>query len=253
MLNKIVKQSKSPHRLVVRPLSDVISDIINVMRKTPFITGEYYHIYNRGVEKIDTFKDLHDAQRFLQSMEEFNTIEPIGSIYENNFRKNNQLSGRTTKSERLVEFLCYCVNPNHYHFVLLQVVDGGISEFIRRLSGGYTRYFNHRHKRSGVLFQGKFKSVHIDSNEYLLHLSAYVNLNNKVHKLSGPTAKLVRSSWDEYIDGSRRNNKECFCKKDIILGQFKNKSEYKKYAESSLKDMVKIKEVTKGLEDLLLE
>lgn len=200
------------------------------MRATPFVNGEYYHIYNRGVEKRPVFMDTDDMERFFKSMSEFNVKDPIGSIYQNSFKK---LSGPTSKSDKLVEFVAYCLNPNHYHFILKQVTDGGISEFMKRLGGGYTRYFNEYNKRSGVLFQGRFKSVHIGTNEYLLHVSAYVNLNNKVHKLSGPTSKLVKSSWGEYI-GCGEN----FCEKDIVIDQFRNKSEYKKFAEGSLLDIL---------------
>ena len=120
-----------------------------------------------------------------------------------------------------------------------QKIDGGISEFMKRLGGGYTWYFNHKHKRSGSLFQGSFKSVFADKNEYLLHLSAYVNLNNRVHQLGGLTAKLARSSWNEYL-----NDKKCFslCSKDIILSQFKNSEEYRRFAESSLKEISRRRE-----------
>ena len=67
----------------------------------------------------------------------------------------------------LVQIICYCLNPNHYHLLLKEIKDGGISEFMKRVGGGYTWYFNNKHKRSGTLFQGRFKSVHIKSNEQL--------------------------------------------------------------------------------------
>ena len=201
------------------------------MRKVPFINGEYYHIYNRGVEKRLIFSNQYDVSRFLQSMEEFNTLDPIGSIYQNSF---SRLRRPTSKSDRLVEFIAYCLNPNHYHFILKQIIDGGISEFMKRLGGGYTKYFNESNNRNGALFQGRFKSVHIDTNKYLLHASAYVNLNDRVHQLSNPTSKWVRSSWGEYIE----KNQNDFCEKDIILEQFSNISEYKDFAESSLVDIL---------------
>jgi len=77
----------------------------------------------------------------------------------------------------LVEIIVYCLNPNHYHIILRQVSEGGVSKFMLKLSSGYSSYFNKKNKRSGSLFQGRFKAVHIDSNEYLLYLSAYVNKN----------------------------------------------------------------------------
>lgn len=214
------------------------------MRKTQFVNNEYYHIFNRGVDKRETSLNYEDMARFFQSMSEFNTIEPIGSIFENSFR-NTALGGSTAKSEKLVNFVCYCLNPNHYHFILEQVADNGIQKFMHRLGGGYTWYFNNKYKRTGSLFQGRYKSVHIDTNEYLLHVSAYVNLNNKAHQFGGSTAKLTMSSWKEYL----KNSKEGFCNKEIVLGQFNNIEEYKKFAEDSLKNIREKKE----MEKLLLE
>lgn len=235
-------------------------------RKTPFVEGEFYHIYNRGVDKREIFSDVADLTRFFRSMEEFNTLEPIGSIYENSFAKNTQASSifshstqfghRMSKSGgiinlKLVNFICYCLNPNHFHFILEQVYERGIEKFMQRLGNGYTKYFNNKHKRSGVLFQGGFKSIHIDSNEYLLHLSTYVNLNDRVHQLGHPMSKLVRSrsSFGEYLG----KNTENFCKKDIILDQFDDVVEYKTFAESSLQDIIERKSLKKELEELLLE
>ena len=241
------------------------------MRKTKFINNEYYHIYNRGVDKRLIFDQQNDLDRFFESMKEFNTMDPIGSIYENHLVKNRNIKnikqekkfgGSATKlfkNDKLVKFICYCLNPNHYHFILQQIVDKGIQKFMHKL-GGYTEYFNEKYKRSGSLFQGRYKAIHINSNEYLLHLSAYVNLNYKVHnleKFGGRATKLFQSSWDEYISnngdksGKSKNNKnnsnnaleKDFCEKKIILDQFENATEYKKFAEDSLKRIKENKQI----------
>lgn len=223
------------------------------IRKTQFAEGEYYHLYNRGVDKRSIFNDREDVGRFLQCMQEFNVIEPIGSLYENSFRRG-QLGGKASKltddeEVPLVEFIAYCLNPNHYHFVLKQISERGIEKLMQKIGTGHTMFFNNKYERSGSLFQGKFKAVYIDSNEYLLHLSSYVNLNDRVHQLGGLASKLVMSSWEEYTD----NKVSGICQKEIILGQFKNIGEYKKFALSSLESIIKRKEDMKGVEDLLLE
>lgn len=220
------------------------------IRKTPFENGQFYHVFNRGVDKRIIFADRHDMGRFFKGLIEFNTVDPIGSLYENSFR---QLGGETAKlpvPERLVNIIAYCLNPNHYHLVLEQLTDGGISEFMKRI-GGYTWYFNNKHERSGSLFQGVFKAEHIDSNEYLLHVSAYVNLNNRVHQLGGETAKLVesKSSWGEYTENGIRG----ICEKEIILEQFGGADEYKEFALSSLESIIQRKEELKDLDRFLLE
>lgn len=212
-------------------------------RETILVNDEYYHIYNRGVDKRVIFQDDYDILRFFQSMQEFNTSEPIGSIYQNSFHKNT-LSTSSTKCKKLVEVICYCLNPNHFHFILKQTADNGIAKFMQKIGGGYTRFFNERHKRSGCLFQGKFKSQHIGYNEYLLHASVYVNLNNQVHQLSTSSTK---SSWKEYL-GEERG----ICYKDPIIKQFNNMLEYKKFAENQLEFIKENKKINKLLElDLL--
>jgi len=200
------------------------------MRNHTFTNGELYHIFNRGVDKRNIFLEKADFDRFLLSMEKFNCIDPIGSLYAISFTNAKpQLSNQVAKL-RLVNIICYCLNPNHYHFVLEQLVDGGISIYMQRLSTGFAQYFNKKYKRSGALCEGKFKSTPIISNVQLLHVSAYVNLNDRVHNLGHDVS---RSSWNEYLG---RTQKE-LCEKDIILKQFNNIEEYKNLAESSLVDI----------------
>lgn len=217
------------------------------MRKVELAVGEYYHVYNRGVDKRIIFSDKYDLERFIVSMTEFNTLDPIGSLYEHSFSKGKRLGRETSKSdqdesERLVDIIAYCLNPNHFHLILRQTSDGGISEFMKRLSGGYTKYYNHKYERSGVLLQGVFKAIHINSNEYLLHVSAYVNLNDRVHrldKLGRETSKLVesRSSWQEYMRGGGYLNGDV-CLKEAVLGHFRNKKEYHQFAENALRGIL---------------
>lgn len=207
------------------------------MRKHKFVIGEYYHIYNRGVDKRKTIMDQHDLYRFLESIKEFNTLEPIGSIFEISFIKN-KLGTPTTKLKKLVSIIAYCVNPNHFHFLITPLVEKGVEKFMQKI-GGYTRYFNERHKRNGALFQGKFKSKHIADNRYLLHVSAYINMNNR-NPLGTPTTKLSKSSMEEYTE-----NKKGICDTDIVLGQFDSPKDYLKFALESWQD---IQERKKALE-----
>ncbi|KKT42295.1 MAG: Transposase [Candidatus Giovannonibacteria bacterium GW2011_GWA2_44_13b] len=180
-------------------------------------------------------------------MDEFNTIIPIGSLYESSFLAPEIKNKRRRK--KLVNFISYCLNLNHYHFILEQLVENGVSQFMHRLSGGYSWQFNNKYERSGSLFQGTFKAKLIDSNDYLLHLSAYVNLNYRVHQLGGLAAKLIKSSWEEYTI----NSKMAICKKKIILDQFSSAKEYKTFALEALPSMIERKEKDKDFADLLLE
>jgi len=217
------------------------------MRKTQFAKGEYYHIYNRGVDKRSIFEDKEDTLRFLQSMKEFNCVEPNGGIFIQSLKKNK--FGNSVP--KLVNFIAYCLNQNHFHFILEPLIDNGVQKFMHKLALGYTNYFNEKYARSGSLFQGRYKAIHIETNEYLLHLSVYVNLNDRVH---GDLNKkwlldLPFSSLAEY-QGIRKNK---FCTTDMVLAQYKSNTDYCQYANSTLRGIMERKNSLKELEDLLIE
>jgi REP element-mobilizing transposase RayT len=203
------------------------------MRVSSFVTNEYYHVYNRGFEKRNIFLCDNDYLRFIESIKEFNNVKPIYSLYlHNQLKKRGVLDvGRLKK---LVSVICYCLNPNHFHFILKQEAENGISEFMKRLGGGYAKYFNHKYKRSGFLFQGKFKSIHIDSNSYLLYLSAYINENHFIHGL-GKSEEWNFSSYSDYVGKTNCG----ICKTNIILEQFNN--DFKRYEEFSKENAIHLK------------
>lgn len=125
------------------------------MREVVFQIGEYYHIYNRGVDGRDIFCNAKDYLRFLRGMREFNRIEPIGSLYQltkiprkppEAFNKLVQRGSTPFKGvEPLIKIVCYCLNANHYHLLIKQKTEDGISEFMKRVNGGYTCYFNYKY------------------------------------------------------------------------------------------------------------
>lgn len=199
------------------------------MSKAQFANDEYYHIYNRGVDKRKVFLDAKDYERFLLSIKEFNVIEPIGSIFENSFRKKDRTANALGHPmSKLVEVICYCLNPNHFHFIIKQKSEKGIEKFMQKLGNGYTKYFNLKYQRNGVLFQGRYKAIHISSNEYLLYLSAYVNRNNFIHGYSSDG----RWPYTSYLDYINKKNGG-LCNKEVILDQFKNTNDYKKFVHAN--------------------
>ncbi|MFA6254069.1 MAG: transposase [Candidatus Paceibacterota bacterium] len=213
-------------------------------RKVAFAIGEYYHVFNRGIEGRSIFANDEDLNHFIQSVEKFNDNNVVGGLYMSSFDKYKK------KGKRLVNIICYAFNPNHYHFLMTPLVEKGIENFMQRLGTGHTMFFNHQHKRKGRLFQGVFKSAHIDSNEYLMHLSVYINLNDKVHQLRGEASKLAKTSWNSYA-----SKKRDILLRDIsiITNQFKNPKEYKKFAEEILPDIIERKQLLKELEAIIIE
>jgi REP element-mobilizing transposase RayT len=206
-----------------------------VRSKVPFAVGEYYHVYNRGTDKRIIFKSRADSDRFFKCMTLFNVVDPVRSLH----ALGGMKAERDATDKPLVEIVAYCLNPNHYHLLLKEIRDGGISEYIKRLSGGYTSYFNTRHTRTGVLFQGKFKYKHVRSNDHLLHLSAYINCNYRVHKLSIEKSNgIIRSSWGEYLNLPDRKDRD-ICTTSLTLAQFTSVRAYKAYAENALSIILK--------------
>lgn len=139
-----------------------------------FNNNEFYHIYNRGVEKRDIFIDEADYFRFILGIASFNDSQCTSNLHR--IHDVLQLKEQLIKHP-IVEIICYSLMPNHYHILLRQIADNGISRFMQKLGIGYTKYFNKRYNRIGVLFQGVFKAKHISKNEYLLQLSRYIHLN----------------------------------------------------------------------------
>jgi putative transposase len=218
------------------------------MRKTEFANGEYYHIYNRGVDKRDVFKSCKDYERFLLAMNLLND-ERDGLMLEwrdilrvNPRAKLFDFQELSSRRKPWIEINVYCLNPNHYHFILKQLRKNGVRNYMHKLSTSYTNYFNVKNKRSGSLFQGPFKSAHIDSDEYLLYLSAYVNKNNFIHGYN-KNNNWPYSSLREYL-GMENNS---LVKKDVVMGQFKNVREYEDFLENNALHMRRKKELEKYL------
>ena len=118
--------------------------------------------------------------------------------------------------------------PNHFHLLLEQSVDNGISNFMSKFANSYTRYFNTKNKRIGPIFQGKFKSVLVETESQLLHLSRYIHLNPYSAGLAENINQLDKyqySSLPEYLHLTNTN----YCQKDIVLSYFKQKNSYRNF------------------------
>lgn len=214
-------------------------------KKIKFSVGEIYHLYNRGVDKRSIFSDTKDLERFIETINIVNSSKNIISIRD--YKKQSRNNSNKKPEEKIIEFIAIALLGNHYHFLVREIKEAGISKFMQKFGIAYTNYFNIKHRRSGSLFQGKFKSKHIDTNEYLLHISAYINLNNKLHpaRYRIPGEDINRTSWGDYV-GERNVGVEL--EKSIIEDQFKGKKHYKKFALSTLRSIKERKILIKELE-----
>ncbi|MEI6660029.1 MAG: transposase [bacterium] len=150
-----------------------------MLRKDPFITGEYYHIYNRGVDKRVIFKSAQDFKRFMISLYLSNSEKSfrIKDIIKNQNKSHQDLFFVDT-DKKIVSVGAWCLMSNHFHILVRQEIDGGISRFMKKLGTSYSMYFNMKYERTGALFGGLFKSKLVGNDDnYLRQLLAYIHLN----------------------------------------------------------------------------
>lgn len=157
------------------------------MRNVKFYKGNFYHIYNRGVEKRNIFENDNDRWRFLQGLFLFNDEKATANLL---WQMEKTRGGVTfgilrdflkTQSEKrnpLVRILADCLMPNHYHLLVEEIKEDGISKFMHKLGTGYTKYFNNKYARVGSLYQGTFKATLVNDEKYLQYLLAYINVIN---------------------------------------------------------------------------
>ena len=213
-------------------------------RATPLVNGELYHLFNRGVEKRDIFLQSREYIRFRQTFYYYQFQEPKPRF--SNLSKNKLKNFRLSKETKLVEIICYCLMPNHFHFLVRQLKAKGLSIFLSQVSNSYTKYFNTKYKRVGPLFQGAFKSVRIETDEQLIHVSRYIHLNPIVAQMVKSLDDYPWSSYHEYIYGASG-----VCVTADVLGFFKSKERYKQFLEDQITYGITLEKAKHQLIDLV--
>ena len=133
---------------------------------------ELYHLLNRGVEKRDVFLDDSDRLRFIHDLFVLNDSNPVDP---NHRTKGFHLSAEDRRP--LVDLHASCLMNNRYHMLVSEQEENGISMFMRKLNMGYAKYFNEKYQRSGVLWQGTFRKIHIQRDAHFLYIPFYIHLN----------------------------------------------------------------------------
>ncbi len=186
-----------------------------MQRKTPLVEREFYHLYNRGVEKRTIFTSAGDYKRFMMLLY---LVNSDGDVRIANILKSHsyeQIFARE-RGTQLVAIGAFCLMSNHFHILATPLVKDGISKFMLKLQTGYSMYFNTKNDRNGSLFQGPFKSEHADTDNYLKYLFSYIHLN---------PAKLKDPHWKEKIgdNGQLRKFVEAYpysSLKEYLSGQY---------------------------------
>jgi putative transposase len=154
-----------------------------MQRKVVLSVGEFYHVYNRGVEKRKVFLTKKDYERFQRLLYLANGTAPLKFD-----RVKDWALKDIDRGAPLVAIGSYTLMPNHFHILVKEMKEGGISSFMEKLTTAYSTYFNKRNDRVGSLFQGTYKAQHADTDEYLKYLFAYTHLN---------PIKLIEAHWRE--------------------------------------------------------
>ena len=199
-------------------------------RKTLLATSEIYHVFNRGVEKRPIFLNRRNYLRFIELANyyrfanapiKFSFLKRMSPV-----RRRELFDKLEGEAKLLVEIFAFCLMPNHIHFLLRQLIDGGVSKFIAKMTNSYGHYFNINNNRIGHLFQGNFGAVRIETDEQLVHVSRYIHLN--------PVSSYIidiehlenydYSSYPQYV-GKRTG----FCNTTEVLSLFDSVNTYKAF------------------------
>lgn len=200
-------------------------------RKDPIITGETYHVFNRGIAKGVTFSSNHEYGRAVATISYYSFPKirySLSRLFRFDTIRRNEILATLDFRNKPVQVQCYCLMPNHFHLVIKQLADGGISKFFSDIQNSYTRYYNTLHNRDGSLFLNQFKAVQIETENQLIHVSRYIHLNPFVAGIVKELDNLPGYPWSslsDYVD----ENKSNFVETDPVLGLFRSPNAYKKF------------------------
>ncbi len=170
-------------------------------RKIPLICGEYYHVFNRGIDHRSTFVSESDYHRAIETILLYRFTNPplcLSKFLRLETKRRSEILNLMALNDPQVTFIAHCLMPNHFHFLIRQNFDCGISKFVGNFQNSYTKYFNTRHERDGSLFLDQFKAVRIETEEQLLHVSRYIHLNPFSGHLVNSTSNIIDYPWSSF-------------------------------------------------------
>lgn len=177
--------------------------------------GGYYHLYNRGVNKRVIFKEQKDYSTFLAYLQFY--LTPPANLQGLSLKVSPSRKPNNYTDE--IELLAYCLMPNHFHIMLKQNSDYGISHFMSSVITKYVRYFNTRYKRIGPLFQGRYKAVRVTDEYQFTYLTKYIHRNPLellAFKDSPRRSKLIDYKYSSYGNYLHLFEQSWISTKDIL-------------------------------------
>jgi len=223
------------------------------MRREPFFVGDIVHVYNRGNRKQEIVRDDADRWYFLQMLFYFNDEYSDPNLRKNlpksDFGKRLRRLDHWPKRDPLVDIIALTLMDNHYHLVLKEIKEGGVTKFMQKFGTGMTNRFNTRHDEVGRLFQGAYKARRVDKDTYLQYLTVYIHIKNVFELYPGGIENAVRNFDDAFefaaqypyssLGGyfSDDHISSSVIKKEMMSDIIKDKEEFKEFAKNCL-DMI---------------
>lgn len=209
-------------------------------KKRLFEKGQIFHICNKSIANYGIFKDRRNSLRFLKTLYYYNTGQKqksLSSYSKLKKVKNDNINLLNLSEENKIKFLSFCIMPDHYHLLLKVLVDRILSKYISDVENSFTRYFNIKFNRKGPLWQSRFRSVDINTDEQLLHVSRYIHLNPTTSGLVSKPEEWEFSSYREYI------NNEKILKETIKEITISSPSKYKRFCEDNIDYQRKLRKI----------
>lgn len=177
-------------------------------RKEALVEEEIYHVFNKSIAGFKIFNNEAEYSRTIAILRYYQIAKPLRFSDFIRFNRINEdnleefLIEHLKDKEKIVDIIAYCIMPTHIHLILRQLKGKGISVFMSNILNSYSRYFNTMHKRKGPLWEGRFKSVLVETDEQLLHLTRYIHLNPVTAYLADSPGVWNFSSCKEYFSGT---------------------------------------------------
>lgn len=170
--------------------------------RKPFGIDSYAHVYNRGVKKLPIYRQHADLRRLLFNLYYFNHVDPMPDNWKRQVttQDSSGFAWPETWDERrpIVSVLAYSIMPNHVHFLLKEVVEGGISKFMHRVSMAYSKFINEKYDENGSLFQGAFKARLVEDDVDFRNLAVYIMVKNPFELYPGGLPNAIKNFDDAY-------------------------------------------------------
>lgn len=180
-------------------------------------TGVYYHIFNRSIAGFKIYNNHREYKRFLETLIYYqHSNRPIkySGFKVLTIASQNKIIQDKDPAYKLTSIICYCLMPTHFHLILMQEQNEGVVKHISNIQNSYSKFFNTVHKRKGPLWESRFKSVRVENNEQLLHLTRYIHLNPTSANIVDKPEDWEYSSYREYIE---LDNEKKICEYEDVL------------------------------------